>query len=154
MFIQSQEPSHLGHRGGRMNVSARAEIFNYPVNISKKSSFSHVAVEASSSEKSVIRSFDQSTSQEGFILGSEKRLTECAIPQAVFRRFLKDFGKAPSGFAKTIFVDALGGSRQVTLFKVTVDVVASVAGFIGLALHDFDIPHYVSELDIGELLLP
>ena len=154
MFIRSKAPLRLGFAGGGTDVSPFSEEYGGAILNAAITLYAHVTIAPTREPRAVFRSIDQKALVTCSLEGEEQEaLGECVLALGTFRRFLKEYGPAPSGFILTTYVDAPAGSGLGTSSTLTVAVVAALADFFGVGLGEYDIAHLAFQIERVDLAL-
>src|SRR6185437_2841118 len=110
MIYRSKAPLRIGLAGGGTDVSPYCDIYGGTILNATISLYAHASIEPINEPEIIVEAIDRNTKISYSKNDSLPIDGELDLAKGVYNRVVKEYGKLPSGFKLTTFVDAPAGS--------------------------------------------
>jgi len=153
MIYRSKAPLRIGLAGGGTDVSPYCDLYGGTVLNATISLYAYASIEPLDEPTIIIEAIDRNekvTYPNTDELPIDGRLD---LASGVYNRIVREYGKLPSGFKITTYVDAPAGSGLGTSSTLTVAILGAFAEWLKLPLGEYDIAHMAYQVERIELAM-
>jgi len=153
MIYRSKAPLRIGLAGGGTDVSPYCDLYGGTVLNATISLYAYASIEPLDEPMIIIEAIDRNekvTYPNTDELPIDGRLD---LASGVYNRIVREYGKLPSGFKITTYVDAPAGSGLGTSSTLTVAILGAFAEWLKLPLGEYDIAHMAYQVERIELAM-
>jgi len=153
MIYRSKAPLRIGLAGGGTDVSPYCDLYGGTVLNATISLYAYASIEPLDEPTIIIEAIDHNekvTYPNTDELPIDGRLD---LASGVYNRIVREYGKLPSGFKITTYVDAPAGSGLGTSSTLTVAILGAFTEWLKLPLGEYDIAHTAYQIERIELAM-
>lgn len=153
MIFRSKAPLRIGLAGGGTDVSPYCDEYGGAILNATISLYAYATIELLDTPQIIIEAVDRN---EKITCPLEDNLPvdgTLTLAKGVYNHIVRNFGKVPSGFRLTTFVDAPAGSGLGTSSTLMVAIIGAFAEWLKLPLGEYDIAHTSYVIERGELAM-
>jgi len=153
MIYRSKAPLRIGLAGGGTDVSPYCDLYGGTVLNATISLYAYASIEPLDEPMIIIEAIDRNekvTYPNTDELPIDGRLD---LASGVYNRIVREYGKLPSGFKITTYVDAPAGSGLGTSSTLTVAILGAFTEWLKLPLGEYDIAHMAYQVERIELAM-
>jgi D-glycero-alpha-D-manno-heptose-7-phosphate kinase len=153
MIYRSKAPLRIGLAGGGTDVSPYCDLYGGAILNATISHYAYASIEPLS-EPTIIFSATDRSEQVSYPMGDELPIDgRLDLATGAYNRIVKQFGKVPSGFRLTTYVDAPAGSGLGSSSTLMVAIVGAFAEWLRLPLGEYDVAHMSYEIERVDLAM-
>lgn len=153
MIYRSKAPLRIGLAGGGTDVSPYCDLYGGAILNATISHYAYASIEPLS-EPTIIFSATDRGEQVSYPMGDELPIDgQLDLATGAYNRIVKQFGKVPSGFRLTTYVDAPAGSGLGSSSTLMVAIVGAFAEWLRLPLGEYDVAHMSYEIERVDLAM-
>lgn len=153
MIYRSKAPLRLGLAGGGTDVSPYCDVYGGSILNATISLYAHANLEPVSDGKITIEAIDRNevvTYELADTLPVDGKLD---LACGAYNHIVKKYGKVPSGFKLTTYVDAPAGSGLGSSSTLMVAIMGAFSEWLQLPLGEYDIAHTAYIIEREELAM-
>ena len=143
----------IGLAGGGTDVSPYCDLYGGAILNATISLYAYATVELLSEPVVQLEAVDRQESVQYELADALPVDGKLDLATGVYNRIVKDYGKLPSGFKLTTFVDAPAGSGLGTSSTLMVAILGAFAEWLKLPLGEYDIAHLSYQVERTDLAM-
>jgi D-glycero-alpha-D-manno-heptose-7-phosphate kinase len=151
MIYRSKAPLRIGMAGGGTDVSPYCDVYGGAILNATISLYAHASLEPLNEPVIILEAIDRNERVEYPLQDAIPTDGQLDLASAMYNRVVREFGKVPSGFRLTTFVDAPAGSGLGTSSTLMVAILGAFSAWLKLPLGDYDIAHMSYQVERVEL---
>ena len=151
MIFRSKAPLRIGLAGGGTDVSPYCDIYGGTVLNASVSLYAYASIEILQENTIEFHTADRGEKTQFPLQESLAIDGHFDLAKGAYNGLVKRYGKMPSGFRLTTFVDAPAGSGLGTSSTLMVAILGAFAEWLKLPLGEYDLAHLAYEIERLEL---
>ncbi len=151
MIYRSKAPLRIGMAGGGTDVSPYCDVYGGAILNATISLYAHASLEPLDEPVIILEAIDRNEHVVYPLQDAIPTDGQLDLASAMYNRVVREFGKVPSGFRLTTFVDAPAGSGLGTSSTLMVAILGAFSAWLKLPLGDYDIAHMSYQVERVEL---
>lgn len=151
MIYRSKAPLRIGLAGGGTDVSPYCDEYGGAILNATISLYAYATIEPLSVPQVVIEAVDRGEICRHTLADELPIDGSLDLAKGVYNRIVREFGKLPSGFKLTTYVDAPAGSGLGTSSTLMVAILGAFTEWLKLPLGEYDMAHMSYEIERLEL---
>jgi D-glycero-alpha-D-manno-heptose-7-phosphate kinase len=153
MIYRSKAPLRIGLAGGGTDVSPYCDLYGGAILNATISLYAYASIELLEQPLIILEATDRNELVQYDLSESLPIDGKLDLAKGVYNRIVRDYGKVPSGFKLTTFVDAPAGSGLGTSSTLMVAILGAFAEWLRLPLGEYDIAHMSYQIERVELAM-
>ncbi len=151
MIYRSKAPLRIGLAGGGTDVSPYCDLYGGAILNATISLYAYATIELLDTNTIIIEATDRNEIQTFPFQDNLDIDGKLDLAKGVYNHIVKAYGKIPSGFKLTTFVDAPAGSGLGTSSTLVVAIIGAFVEWLNLPLGEYDIAHLSYDIERKEL---
>ena len=153
MIYRSKAPLRIGLAGGGTDVSPYCDLYGGAILNATISLYAYATIELLQEPVVILEAIDRNERVQYDMADNLPIDGKLDLATGVYNRIVRDYGKIPSGFKLTTFVDAPAGSGLGTSSTLMVAILGAFAEWLRLPLGEYDIAHLSYNIERVELAM-
>ncbi|RYD55282.1 MAG: dehydrogenase [Sphingobacteriales bacterium] len=153
MIYRSKAPLRIGLAGGGTDVSPYCDIYGGAILNATISHYAYATIEPLTEQEIVFDAKDRSEQVTYPVSDTLPIDGKLDLATGVYNRIVREYGRMPSGFRLTTFVDAPAGSGLGSSSTLMVAIIGAFAEWLKLPLGEYDVAHMSYEIERVELAM-
>lgn len=153
MIYRSKAPLRIGLAGGGTDVSPYCDIYGGAILNATISHYAYATIEPLNTEEIIFQATDRDENITYPLAPSLPIDGKLDLATGVYNRIVRQYGKVPSGFRLTTYVDAPAGSGLGSSSTLMVAIIGVFAEWLKLPMGEYDIAHMSYEIERVELAM-
>ncbi|HTN16875.1 MAG TPA: hypothetical protein VL092_04275, partial [Chitinophagaceae bacterium] len=151
MIYRSKAPLRIGLAGGGTDVSPYCDEYGGAILNATISLYAYATIEILPTPSIIIAAIDREERSEHELADSLPVNGTLDLAKGVYNHIVQKYGKVPSGFKLTTYVDAPAGSGLGTSSTLVVAILGVFAEWLKLPLGEYDIADAAYTIEREEL---
>lgn len=151
MIYRSKAPLRIGLAGGGTDVSPYCDLYGGAILNATISLYAYASIELPATNEIIIEATDRKEIQTFPMADALPIDGKLDLAKGVYNHIVQKYGKLPSGFKLTTFVDAPAGSGLGTSSTLMVAILGAFAEWLNLPFGEYDIAHLSYDIERKEL---
>ncbi|WP_276132738.1 dehydrogenase [Polluticoccus soli] len=153
MIYRSKAPLRLGLAGGGTDVSPYCDLYGGAILNATISLYAYATIELLNEPVVQLEAIDRQETVQYDLTDTLPIDGKLDLATGVYNSIVKTYGKLPSGFKLTTFVDAPAGSGLGTSSTLMVAIIGAFAEWLKLPLGEYDIAHLSYQVERVDLAM-
>lgn len=151
MIYRSKAPLRIGLAGGGTDVSPYCDIYGGSILNATISLYAHANIEPTADNRITIEAADRHEIQVYEMADQLEPDGKFDLVKGAYNYVVKRFGKVPSGFKITTYVDAPAGSGLGSSSTLMVAIIGAFSEWLQIPMGEYDVAHIAYIIEREEL---
>ncbi|MBZ0098903.1 MAG: dehydrogenase [Taibaiella sp.] len=151
MIYRSKAPLRIGLAGGGTDVSPYCDIYGGSILNATISLYAHANIEPTTDNRITIEAADRHEIQVYEMADQLEPDGKFDLVKGAYNYVVKRFGKVPSGFKITTYVDAPAGSGLGSSSTLMVAIIGAFSEWLQIPMGEYDVAHIAYIIEREEL---